>query len=151
MLKRTERHQSSLMTIRVNISLRKPGSSSKNVCRGHCLSFQFPFILGICEETLSTQNSQWLGVGGERKCHCLGAQSFSKSILFLTQSISVLQQNPMNLKSVLFFHLWSSYLTGHWTFVNKTDDHLNAVLVLSSWAASTTIQSSRKQDPIKHV
>ena len=65
MLKRTERHQSSLMNIRVNISLRKPGSSSKNVCRGHCLSFQFPFISGICEETLSTQSSQGLGVGGK--------------------------------------------------------------------------------------
>ena len=149
MLKRTERHQSSLMNIRVNISLRKPGSSSKNVCRGHCLSFQFPFILGICGEALSAQSSQGLGVGG-KEMSLLRCSEFLKKRP-LSDPVYFCSATKPNEFEVCPFSSPLIFLLGHWTFVNNTDDHLNAVLALSNWAASTTIQSSRKGDPIKHV
>lgn len=149
MLTRTERHQGSLM----NISLRKPDSSSKDVCRHHYLSFQFPFTLGICEETLSTQNSQGFGSRGKKEMSMLRCSEFLKKhpVSDPVYFCSPTKSNEFEVWPFFFFHLWSSYLIGNWTFVNKTDDRLNAVLVLSNCAASTTIQSSGKWDPTKHV
>lgn len=133
MLTRTERHQGKPW---LNISLRKPDSSSKDVCRCPLSLLPIPLTLGICEETLSTQNSQGFGSRGKKQMSMLRCSEFLKSILFLTLSISVL--NKIN-----EFEVWPFFPTSDlptWLetelLTTKRMTNTNAVLVLSNCAAS---------------